>query len=104
MEKILITGGTGTLGNHIVDSLHNLAVVRIYSRDEYKQKQMREKYPNCKYLIGDVRDKERLDMAMEDIDVVIHAAALKQCEAGTANFIRQGSKPCKFIRIHQGMC
>ena len=93
MQKILITGGTGTLGNHIVDSLHNLAVIRIYSRDEYKQKQMREKYPNCKYLIGDVRDKERLDMAMEDIDIVIHAAALKQIDTGEYN-------PFEFIKTN----
>ena len=91
-KKILITGGTGSLGNFIVSQLPT-NYIRIYSRDEYKQGQMRAKYPNCKYLIGDVRDKERLEMAMEDIDIVIHCAALKHIDAGEYN-------PFEFIKTN----
>jgi len=91
-KKILITGGTGTLGGYITGSFKQ-DNVRIYSRDEYKQKQMKTVYPNCRYLIGDIRDKERLDIAMEDIDIVIHAAALKQIDVGEYN-------PFEFIKTN----
>jgi len=92
-KKILITGGTGSLGNALIGNLLPDNTIRIYSRDEYKQKQMKSKYPKCRSLIGDVRDKERLNMAMEDIDMVIHAAALKQIDTGEYN-------PFEFIKTN----
>ncbi len=92
LGKVLITGGTGSLGQHIVESLE-AKHIRVYSRDEFKQKAMSEKFPNCRYLIGDVRDKERLELAMEDIDIVSHAAALKQIETGEYN-------PFEFIKTN----
>ncbi|MCK4666977.1 polysaccharide biosynthesis protein [Candidatus Dependentiae bacterium] len=81
-KQILITGGTGSIGSEIVRQLlkYKPKTIRIYSRDEYKQYMMRQemkKYRNLRYLIGDVRDKERLMMAMENIDIVYHTAAIK---------------------------
>lgn len=81
-KKILVTGGTGSIGSKIVECLipQNPSVIRIYSRDEHKQFLMEQKYrdyENIRFFIGDVRDKERLYRAMEGIDVVFHAAALK---------------------------
>jgi len=90
--KVLITGGTGSLGHHLAQHLVT-ENVRIYSRDEFKQKQMSQEFPACRYLIGDVRDKERLDMAMEGIDIVIHAAALKQIDTGEYN-------PFEFVKTN----
>jgi len=92
-KKFLITGGTGTLGHALAERLLPDNTIRVYSRDEYKQKLMKSEYPDCKYLIGDVRDKERLDMAMEDIDIVIHASALKQIDSGEYN-------PFEFIKTN----
>ena len=81
-KKALITGGTGSLGTALAARLlkTDIDVVRIFSRDELKQSQM-ESYFNderLRFLIGDVRDKERLEKAVEGIDIVIHTAALKQ--------------------------
>jgi UDP-N-acetylglucosamine 4,6-dehydratase len=81
-KKILIIGGTGTIGQHVLEHilLENPAVVRIFSRDEYKQFELQEKYrdfENIRYLIGDIRDYNRLARAMEEIDFVFHAAAMK---------------------------
>lgn len=80
-KNILITGGTGSLGTALAKKLLSLDVgtVRIYSRDENKQILMEEKFNDnrLRFLIGDVRDKERLRRAVENIDIVIHAAALK---------------------------
>ena len=59
-------------------------LIRVYSRDEYKQKHSFHA-DHIRYVIGDVRDRERLDMAMEDIDIVIHVAALKQIDTGEYN-------------------
>ena len=82
-KKVLITGGTGSLGTALTHRLlkEDVSVVRIYSRDEWKQTQMQEKIPDkrLRFLIGDVRDKDRLSRAMEDIDIVFHTAALKLC-------------------------
>ncbi len=91
MNQYLITGGTGSFGQaftkHLLDN--DLATrICIYSRDEYKQALMREKFNNdgrLRFFIGDVRDKDRLKMAMQNIDVVIHAAALKRIEVGAYN-------------------
>ncbi|MFH1822207.1 MAG: SDR family NAD(P)-dependent oxidoreductase [Patescibacteria group bacterium] len=79
---ILITGGTGTIGSEIVKELlkYKPKQIRVLSRDENKQYHLLEKlkYPdNLRLFIGDIRDKERLDLAFEDVDIVIHTAALK---------------------------
>lgn len=82
--SLLITGGTGTFGQNFVRFLlkkHSPRVIRIFSRDEYKQLQMQQSLPKnaeVRFLIGDVRDKDRLYRALENIDIVVHAAALKQ--------------------------
>jgi len=77
----VITGGTGSLGKAVTKKLlrTNVDTIRIFSRDELKQIQMDSEFNDgrLRFLIGDVREKERLSMALEDIDVVIHAAALK---------------------------
>lgn len=84
---VLITGGTGSFGNKFVEiALKELnpKVIRIYSRDELKQLNMQNKFNNderLRFFIGDVRDKNRIHRAMRDIDIVIHAAALKQVPA-----------------------
>ena len=85
-KQILITGGTGSLGNaltkHILTKYPEVKRLVIYSRDEQKQFQMAQdfpanKYPQIRFFIGDVRDKERLKRAMQGINYVIHAAAMK---------------------------
>ena len=81
-KKILITGGTGSLGTALTKKLlqTNVDTIRIFSRDELKQVQMSSSINDdrLRFLIGDVRDKNRLSRALKDIDIVIHAAALKQ--------------------------
>ena len=80
-KKILITGGTGSLGVALTKKLleTNAEIIRIYSRNESKQVEMQDQLdgPRLRFLIGDVRDLERLTKALEDIDIVFHAAALK---------------------------
>jgi UDP-N-acetylglucosamine 4,6-dehydratase/UDP-glucose 4-epimerase len=80
-KKILITGGTGSLGNALTQRLLEQGVdtIRIFSRNESKQLEMESKFNDdrLRFLIGDVRDYERLERAVEDIDIVFHAAALK---------------------------
>ena len=80
-KKILITGGTGSLGNALTARLLNYDVdtIRIFSRNENKQVTMESKFNDdrLRFLLGDVRDYPRLVRAMEDIDIVFHAAALK---------------------------
>lgn len=77
---VLITGGTGSFGQkvatHILSSQPK--EIRVFSRDEKKQWEMRNAYPHFTYLLGDVRDPQRLNEAMEGVDYVFHAAALKQ--------------------------
>jgi len=85
-KKVLITGGTGTIGQHLVRRLlqDKPAVIRVFSRDEHKQFEMQQslrKYNNIRYLIGDVRDANRLNRAMEGIDYVFHLAAMKHVPA-----------------------
>lgn len=81
MKKVLITGGTGSFSNAFVRRIlvDNPERVVIYSRDEQKQWLMAQQFPqSCmRYFLGDVRDQDRLEYAMHDIDTVIHAAALK---------------------------
>lgn len=85
-KTILITGGTGSFGQQCVDVLlreYHPKKIIIFSRDEWKQSQMQERFdhPAMRYFIGDVRDKDRLHRAFPGVDVVIHAAALKQVPA-----------------------
>ncbi|MAJ70888.1 MAG: UDP-N-acetylglucosamine 4,6-dehydratase (inverting) [Alteromonadaceae bacterium TMED7] len=89
-KSILITGGTGSFGKRFVNYLLNNAAPKkiiIYSRDELKQFEMQQQFnASCmRYFIGDVRDNERLKIAMKDVDFVVHAAALKQVPAAEYN-------------------
>lgn len=81
-KNILITGGTGSFGKKFVETIlkkYNPNKIVIYSRDELKQYEMSQLFsaPKMRYFIGDVRDKDRLKRAIDGIDIVIHAAALK---------------------------
>lgn len=109
-KTLLITGGTGSFGNAVLDRFLNTDIreIRIFSRDEKKQHDMRIALnnPKVKFYIGNVRDKGSLDIAMRGVDYVFHAAALKQvpsCEffpleatqtnvMGTANVIKSAVK------------
>jgi UDP-N-acetylglucosamine 4,6-dehydratase len=89
-KNILITGGTGSFGKKYVKTLleqYSPKKIIIYSRDELKQFEMQQDYNQAcmRYFIGDVRDKERLTQAMNGVDYVIHAAALKQVPAAEYN-------------------
>ena len=93
-KSILITGGTGSFGKAFVKTVleHNPGIKRlvIYSRDELKQFEMAQtfpshRYPGLRYFIGDIRDEARLHRALEGIDIVVHAAALKQVPAAEYN-------------------
>ena len=89
-KSILITGGTGSFGRQFVrTALHRFKPKRlvVYSRDELKQYEMHQEFsaPCMRYFIGDVRDRDRLAQAMRGVDVVIHAAALKQVPAAEYN-------------------
>ena len=79
---LLITGGTGSFGNAVLHRFlsKGLREIRIFSRDEKKQHDMRKKYPNSniKFFLGDVRNPGSLEYAMANVDFVVHAAALKQ--------------------------
>jgi len=81
-KTLLITGGTGSFGNAVLNRFldSDLKEIRIFSRDEKKQHDMRKKYNNqkIKFFIGDVRDKSTINIAMKNVDFVFHAAALKQ--------------------------
>ena len=101
-QSILITGGTGSFGKAFVRSVLNhcpkIKRLVVYSRDELKQYDMQlefphDKYPALRFFIGDVRDANRLSRAMEGIDTVVHAAALKQVPAAEYN-------PFEFIKTN----
>ena len=81
-KKLLITGGTGSFGNAVLDKFLNsdIAEINIFSRDEKKQHDMRVLYnnPKIKFFLGDVRDIDSIQPAMQGVDYVFHAAALKQ--------------------------
>ena len=91
-KNILITGGTGSFGKQFIKTVldnYTPSEIRVYSRDELKQFEMRksfstEEYP-IRYFIGDVRDKERLNRITHNIDYIIHAAALKQVPTAEFN-------------------
>ena len=102
MQRVLITGGTGSFGKAFVAKFlrENPAVERmvIFSRDELKQWEMQQEYPEkefpqLRFFIGDVRDRDRLRRALEGIDTVVHAAALKQVPAAEYN-------PIEFINTN----
>lgn len=93
-KSLLITGGTGSLGNQLVKRIlkqwPEVKRLVIFSRDEQKQFNMshefpKKEYPCLRYFIGDVRDKERLIRAFEGIDIVIHAAAMKHVDIAEYN-------------------
>ena len=89
-KTILITGGTGSFGKRFIKTAlekYKPKKIIVYSRDEFKQYQMKESFKNksIRYFIGDVRDVSRLELAMENVDVVIHTAALKQVPATEYN-------------------
>jgi len=127
-KNIFITGGTGTFGHKITDILlnqYNPNKVIIFSRDEFKQYNMKQifpesKYPNIRYFIGDVRDYERLLTATKNVDVLFHAAAMKQVDTveynpleaiktniyGTENVIKAAiqNNICKVIGVSTDKC
>jgi len=93
-KRILVTGGTGSFGKKFIETIYkrfpNIERVVVYSRDELKQFEMAQHYPEAdfpsiRFFIGDVREKDRLKRAMEGIDTVIHAAALKQVPTAEYN-------------------
>ena len=102
-QRILITGGTGSFGialiNYLLNTKHLPSKIVVFSRDELKQYQMIEKYQNHKnfnilrFFLGDVRDKDRIKLALKDVDILIHAAALKQVPAAEYN-------PFEFIKTN----
>ena len=101
-SKILITGGTGSFGRaflaKLLNDYPNMKRIVIYSRDELKQWELQQlyppdKYPNLRYFLGDIRDRDRLTNATENIDIIIHAAALKQVLTAEYN-------PIEFIKTN----
>ncbi len=101
-KTVLITGGTGSFGKAFVYTvLKNYPKIKkliVFSRDELKQHEMSKqidikKYPSIRFFLGDVRDRERLNRALKKVDVVIHAAALKQVPAAEYN-------PTEFIKTN----
>ena len=93
-KSVLITGGTGSFGKKFVETIlkryPEVKRIVIYSRDELKQFELKQKYPESKYpqlrfFIGDVRDGGRLKRACEGVDVIIHAAAIKQVDTAEYN-------------------
>ena len=90
-SSVLITGGTGSFGKAFISALlanQNPARVAIYSRDELKQFEMKQTLgddPRVRFFIGDIRDRDRLAMAMHGVDFVVHAAALKQVDTAEYN-------------------
>ena len=92
-KSVLITGGTGSFGKHFLKTViaqYKPRRLIIFSRDELKQFEMQqefsqEKYPFIRYFIGDVRDRDRLDLALRDVDYVVHAAAMKQVTTAEYN-------------------
>lgn len=101
-KTLLITGGTGSFGKACVEEIlkrhPKIKKLIIFSRDELKQHEMslnypNNKFPNIRFFLGDIRDKDRLHLALEGVDYVIHAAALKQVPAAEYN-------PFEFIQTN----
>ena len=113
-SSVLVTGGTGSFGNKLVEVMLRRYRPRrliIFSRDELKQSEMMTRFsdPSLRFFVGDVRDRERLDRAMHGVDVVFHAAALKQipsCEYNPFEAIQtnvMGTKNVIDAAIDQGV-
>lgn len=103
-KTLLITGGTGSFGLTVLKRFLNTEIheIRIFSRDEKKQDDMRQKYHSdkVKYYIGDVRNKRSIDAAMKEVDFVFHAAALKQvpsCEFFPIEAVRTNVMGCENV-------
>jgi len=98
-SSILVTGGTGSFGRAFVAEVlarHNPKRVAIFSRDELKQYEMKQHYldeDRIRFFLGDIRDRERLRMAMNGVDYVVHAAALKQVDTAEYN-------PMEFVKTN----
>ena len=101
-KTIFLSGGTGSFGtafvSHCLKNFPNIKKIIIFSRDELKQHDMQQafsndEYPQLRYFIGDIRDKNRLSRAMEGVDIVIHAAALKHVSVAEYN-------PFEFIQTN----
>ena len=92
-KNILVTGATGSFGKKFIETLvknkANLKKLIIFSRDELKQSEMQkhlpEKFKQLRYFLGDVRDKERLKFALREVNIIVHAAALKQVPTAEYN-------------------
>ena len=92
-RSILVTGGSGSFGQRFVETVMRHATPRrviVFSRDEFKQYEMQQRMPaewgsTLRFFIGDVRDRERLELAMRDVDYCVHAAALKHVPAAEYN-------------------
>jgi UDP-N-acetylglucosamine 4,6-dehydratase len=103
-KTLLITGGTGSFDNAVLRKFLNTGIseIRIFSRDEKKQDDMRQFYKNSKikYLIGDIRSRLSIGNAMQGVDYVFHAAALKQvpsCEFFPAKAVRTNELGCENV-------
>lgn len=101
-SRVLVTGGTGSFGKAFIERVlkdySNVNRIIVYSRDELKQWEMQQiypasKYPQLRFFLGDVRDRDRLRRALERVDTVVHAAALKQVPAAEYN-------PIEFINTN----
>lgn len=98
-SRLLVTGGTGSFGQSIIKYLldfTNIKTIVVYSRDELKQLEMRNKLQDdqrLRFFIGDIRDEARLRLALHNVDFVIHAAALKQVDTGEYN-------PMEFVKTN----
>ncbi len=103
-KTLLITGGTGSFGNAVLRRFldSDIKEIRIFSRDEKKQDDMRHalQNPKVKFYIGDVRDKRSVDGAMKGVDYIFHAAALKQVPS--CEFFPDSS--CAYQCIGNGKC
>jgi len=92
-KSVLVTGGTGSFGKHFLKTVvaqYKPRRVIVFSRDELKQSELAMEYPQSaypfiRYFIGDVRDRDRLDLALRDVDYVVHAAAMKQVPTAEDN-------------------
>ena len=101
-KSILITGGTGSFGKHflkhLLHSKNSYKKIIIFSRDELKQHELSlmypsHKYPQLRFFLGDIRDRNRINRALDNVDIVVHAAALKQVPAAEYN-------PIEFIKTN----
>ena len=98
-QSVLVTGGTGSFGRHFIDALlrrTQASRVVVFSRDEHKQFEMQQEYPDeprLRFFLGDIRDLNRLMRAFDGVDVVVHAAALKHIPAAEYN-------PFEFVKTN----